>query len=178
MPVDPLDLAFMEQHVVQAKAAWRKHAQSKTWPEKISAIERMWERDAELKKAREANGGTPGERRYTQSMSATWTTLEARKTAATARISDGVTQLRSSLAAYAKSTGGKFLLYGSAARGDVRFDSDVDIILDFPPERESDAWRFVEDACRQHGLLPDIRPKRYCQQKFIAHIAHEAEEIA
>lgn len=55
MPADTLDLAFIEQHVAQAKAAWRKHAQSKTWEEKIAAIERMWERDAELKKAREAN---------------------------------------------------------------------------------------------------------------------------
>ena len=55
MPIDTLDPAFFEQHVAQAKAAWRKHAQSKTWEEKVAAIERMWERDAELKKAREAN---------------------------------------------------------------------------------------------------------------------------
>lgn len=55
MPVDTLDPAFFEQHVAQAKAAWRKHAQSKTWEEKVAAIERMWERDAALKKAREAN---------------------------------------------------------------------------------------------------------------------------
>ena len=55
VPADTLDLAFMEQHVAQAKAAWRKHAQSKTWEEKIAAIERMWERDAALKQAREAN---------------------------------------------------------------------------------------------------------------------------
>ncbi len=59
MPVDTLDPAFFEQHVAQAKAAWRKHAQSKTWEEKIAAIERMWERDAELKKAREANAMHP-----------------------------------------------------------------------------------------------------------------------
>ena len=45
------DLAL--QHVVLAKAAWRKHAQSLTWEEKVAAIERMWARDAELKKVRE-----------------------------------------------------------------------------------------------------------------------------
>ena len=55
MPADTLDPAFFEQHVAQAKAAWRKHAQAKTWEEKVAAIERMWERDAALKKAREAN---------------------------------------------------------------------------------------------------------------------------
>ncbi len=43
------------RHVVAAKAAWRKHAQSLTWEEKVAAIERMWVRDAELKKVRESN---------------------------------------------------------------------------------------------------------------------------
>jgi hypothetical protein len=43
------------QQVVAAKAAWRKHAQSLTWEEKVAAIERMWVRDRELKKMREHN---------------------------------------------------------------------------------------------------------------------------
>lgn len=60
MPVDTLDPAFLEQHVAQAKAAWRKHARSLTWEEKVAAIERMRERDAELKKAREAKAAPRG----------------------------------------------------------------------------------------------------------------------
>ena len=47
------DMALRQ--VVAAKAAWRKHAQSLTWEEKVAAIERMWVRDAELKKIRESN---------------------------------------------------------------------------------------------------------------------------
>jgi hypothetical protein len=43
------------QQVVAAKAAWRKHAQSLTWEEKVAAIERMWVRDRELKNVREHN---------------------------------------------------------------------------------------------------------------------------
>jgi hypothetical protein len=43
------------QQVVAAKVAWRKHAQSLTWEEKVAAIERMWVRDRELKKMRERN---------------------------------------------------------------------------------------------------------------------------
>ena len=57
MPVDTLDPAFFEQHVARVKAAWRKHAQSLTWEEKIAAIERMRERDMALKRAREENAG-------------------------------------------------------------------------------------------------------------------------
>lgn len=43
------------QHVVKVKAAWRQHAQSLTWEEKVASIERMWVRDRELKKIRERN---------------------------------------------------------------------------------------------------------------------------
>lgn len=57
MPVDTLDAAFFEQHVARAKAAWRKHAQSLSWEEKIAAIERMRERNMALKRSREGNTG-------------------------------------------------------------------------------------------------------------------------
>jgi hypothetical protein len=53
MSVDTLEHDLALQQVVKAKAAWRKHAQSLTWEEKVAAIERMWVRDAELKKVRE-----------------------------------------------------------------------------------------------------------------------------
>ncbi len=43
------------QQVVRAKAAWRKHAQSLSWEQKVAAIERMWVREAEMKKIRERN---------------------------------------------------------------------------------------------------------------------------
>lgn len=49
------DYASALQQVVAAKAAWRKHAQSLTWEEKVAAIERMWVRDKELKNIREHN---------------------------------------------------------------------------------------------------------------------------
>jgi hypothetical protein len=50
---DKFDLALKQ--VVAAKAAWRKHASSLTGEEKVAVIERMWVRDAELKRIREAN---------------------------------------------------------------------------------------------------------------------------
>ncbi len=40
--------------MARAKAAWRKHAASLTWEEKVAAIERMRERDAVLRREREA----------------------------------------------------------------------------------------------------------------------------
>jgi predicted nucleotidyltransferase len=59
-------------------------------------------------------------------------TLAEREAAATERKRQAMCGLRPALAAYARSHGGRFLLFGSAARGTLRRDSDVDILTDFP----------------------------------------------
>ena len=54
-PVDGNLLILADaESVARAKAAWRKHAASLTWEEKVAAIERMRERDAVLRREREA----------------------------------------------------------------------------------------------------------------------------
>ena len=53
--VDPAEL---QAHIVKVKAAWRSHEQAMTWEEKIAAIERMWERSAQLARARELQAPT------------------------------------------------------------------------------------------------------------------------
>ena len=42
----------VEVHVARVKAAWRQHERAMTWEQKIEAIERMRERDAQLARAR------------------------------------------------------------------------------------------------------------------------------
>lgn len=49
LTVNPAEL---EAHIVKVKAAWRAHEKAMTWEEKIAAIERMWERSAQLARAR------------------------------------------------------------------------------------------------------------------------------
>jgi hypothetical protein len=55
MSVDTPEYESALHQVIAAKAAWRKHAQSLTWEEKVAVIEKMRVRDAELKKIRERN---------------------------------------------------------------------------------------------------------------------------
>ena len=50
--VSPADL---EAHIVKVKAAWRADEQAMTWEQKIAAIERMWERSAQLARSRNSN---------------------------------------------------------------------------------------------------------------------------
>ena len=55
MPADTLDPARLPQYVAEAKAAWRRHALALTWEQKVAVIERMRERAAQLKAARDGN---------------------------------------------------------------------------------------------------------------------------
>ena len=115
---------------------------------------------------------------YACPMHTQWQTVNSIKKAAASKATAGIADLKKDLGQYAAEHGGAFLIYGSAARGDMRFDSDVDILVDFSPSAEAAAWRFAEDACHKHGLVPDVRPKSLCADRFINHISHGALEIS
>jgi predicted nucleotidyltransferase len=105
-------------------------------------------------------------------------TLAERQAAATERKRKGLVALRAILAVYARGHGGRFLLFGSAARGELRVHSDVDILIDFPRSKTDAAWVFAEDACRSCGLTPDIRPRRWCSDRFLEHVEPEIDVLA
>lgn len=97
-------------------------------------------------------------------------TLTERKAAEVARRAGAVEALVPVLTAYAKAHGGRYLLFGSAARGTMKYDSDVDILLDFPEDAFGDAWNFAETACWDRNLKPDLLPYRWCKQPFLDHV--------
>jgi predicted nucleotidyltransferase len=104
-------------------------------------------------------------------------TLKERKATEADRRRRAVEDMRSALAAYAREHGGRFLLFGSAARGDMRSHSDVDIQTDFSEPETSAAWNFAERACWDRKLDPDIMPRSWCKAEFIAHIQPDIEVI-
>ena len=104
-------------------------------------------------------------------------TLPERKAAEAERRRRAVDDLRPALAAYAREHGGRFLLFGSAARGDMRYDSDVDILVDFPPDALDDAWNFAERACWDRRLEPDITSFSWCKGHFLERVTPDLEEI-
>ncbi len=105
-------------------------------------------------------------------------TLPERKAAEAARRRAAVEAVVPELAAYARAHGGRFLLFGSAARGTMKYDSDIDLLLDFPPEAQHDAGRFAETTCWDRGLEPDILPYQGCKPAFLDHIATDMRVIA
>jgi predicted nucleotidyltransferase len=104
-------------------------------------------------------------------------TLAERKAAEATRRQRAVTELRRILDAYARAHGGRFLLFGSAARGQMRYDSDVDILVEFPPDQHAAAWNFAERACWDRRLDPDITPSAWCRDDFLALVRPKAEVL-
>ncbi|MGH7041314.1 MAG: nucleotidyltransferase family protein [Acetobacteraceae bacterium] len=103
--------------------------------------------------------------------------LSERKAIRTAEKRAAVKALKEELAAYARARGGRYLLYGSAARGEVRYDSDIDLLVDFPCEFENAAWNFAEQACAERGVDPDLNHAAWCRKKFLDHIALDVEVL-
>ena len=74
------------------------------------------------------------------------------------------------LAEHARRLGGRYILYGSAARGTMGRESDLDILLDFPPQAEAEAWRTAEVVCREHDVPLDIMPMAWTEPGFVERV--------
>ncbi|MDR3531023.1 MAG: nucleotidyltransferase domain-containing protein [Rhodopila sp.] len=105
-------------------------------------------------------------------------TLTERKAAEAARRREAVAALVPVLANYARANGGRFMLFGSAARGQMKYGSDVDLLVDFPEETQGAAWNFAEAACWDRGLDPDLMPYSWCKQAFLDHVAPDLRVLA
>jgi predicted nucleotidyltransferase len=104
-------------------------------------------------------------------------TLKERKAKEAERRRLAVAELREALAAYARAHGGRFLLFGSAARGEMRYNSDVDILVDFPGKALNEAWNFAERACWDRKLDPDITSFAWCRDQFLARITPDLQVL-
>jgi hypothetical protein len=105
-------------------------------------------------------------------------TLSECKAAEAARRDAAINALIPILTAYARTHGGRYLLFGSAARRTMKFDSDVDILMDFPPDALDEAWKFAETVCWEHQVPPDLIPYRWCKPAFLDHVAPSALVLA
>lgn len=110
-------------------------------------------------------------------MGAGFRTLDEQKAQAAQRMSLAFGALQRELAAYARTHGGTFIVFGSLARGDHRFHSDVDLLVDFPADQEGKAWDFAEEACWRLKLKPDIHLRRSCSSAFFSHIQSEMRSL-
>ena len=106
-------------------------------------------------------------------------TLKERKSRETARRAEAARAVIDRLRAFIESTDhrGHFIVFGSVASGAVRYSSDFDVLIAFPPDLEPAAWRAVEDACAKFDIPADIHSMRTTKPDFIELILGRAVEI-
>jgi predicted nucleotidyltransferase len=100
-------------------------------------------------------------------------TLRERHDRKLAGYRDAVEALKPELAAYAREHGGRFVLFGSAARGTQHDESDVDILVDFPGRASTPACAFAEARCWALGVRPDVRPLDWTSDGVVARALEE-----
>ena len=106
------------------------------------------------------------------------TTLSARKALEAARRANAAAEVVEQLRTYARSKVGRFVVFGSFVDRRMRFDSDLDVLVDFPETEAPAAWDFVEDACSRARLDPDIHDASTSKAAFVARIMSKGVVLA
>lgn len=106
-------------------------------------------------------------------------TISERKRREAARRTEAARAVKGRLRTHVDASGhrGRFIVFGSAVTGSMRHDSDLDVIIDFPPEGESAAWRVVEDACLEVNLPADILSTATTAKSFVEKIMARPIEV-
>ncbi len=100
-------------------------------------------------------------------------TIAERKARAIDRLTSGAALVQAALAMHAVEHGGRYVVFGSFARGEIRPDSDFDVMVDFPVALERVARDVAERACRTHGLVPDVLLKSEVSDELMRRITRD-----
>jgi len=84
-------------------------------------------------------------------------TLKERLSRERERMQQAVIEIDALLIGYARQHGGRFIRYGSTAKGRMMLHSDVDIVADFDGEAAGPAASYAEGVCRRRGMAADVR---------------------
>jgi predicted nucleotidyltransferase len=101
------------------------------------------------------------------------TTISERKKTEVERRIRAASQVADDLRRYVRSRHGRFVLFGSFVSGRMRYDSDLDVVVDFPRDAAAEAWRYVEDVCRQAEIEPDIHDAATSRPDFLKRVLSE-----
>ena len=105
-------------------------------------------------------------------------TVANRKKLKECRMRSEVERVKEALSSYvARHAGGGFVVFGSSARDEMRYDSDLDILVDFPAESERNAWEYAERMCIEHGIKPDLHLASEASSELLDRVYQEGSTI-
>ncbi len=105
--------------------------------------------------------------------------IKERWDAATAAKRAAIDAACAELVACAKDLDGRFVVFGSTARGEADYDSDLDLLLDFPAGTPTDvALDLAERICARYDLACDAVPIAQCSAEFLSHVGKDARLLS
>ena len=105
-------------------------------------------------------------------------TLSDRKKAQVDAIRSAVPVLERLLRDYAEIHGGRFLLYGSAVSGRLHYESDVDVLVDFPRDQMGAALDFANELGARYDVAIDALAYSHCKPDFLKRVLRDAKVLA
>ena len=105
-------------------------------------------------------------------------TIAERKTREATRRRLASIAIMDELRTFAIGQQGRFVVFGSVAENRMSFDSDLDVLIDFPQAGESAAVAFVEEVCRARNLPVDILLGSQASEGFLARISGHAVTLS
>ena len=94
-------------------------------------------------------------------------TLQSRKMAEAARRQTAAAGIVEKLRSYAVREGGRYIVFGSSISGEMRYDSDIDVLVEFPSEKAAAATVYVEDLYQEHAIPPDVLHAATTKDEFV-----------
>ncbi len=104
-------------------------------------------------------------------------TLSARKDMEVRRRRAAAERVELLLADHARARGGRYVVFGSVARHETRYDSDFDVLVDFPPALEREARDYAEAICIENGLHPDVHLKPDASPALLERVARDGRTL-
>jgi predicted nucleotidyltransferase len=97
-------------------------------------------------------------------------TVPERKAREAARRRAAARDIMTEVKEFATVRGGRFYVFGSVAEDRIKYDSDFDVVVDFPGATETEAAEFVEQACQKRDLPSDVHLKSRASARFLDRI--------
>ena len=94
-------------------------------------------------------------------------TVTERKAREAKRRRDEANRIMGALTDYARANGGRYIVFGTTARDQMTFRSDFDVLVDFPIEKESAAFTYVETLCSEAKLPLDALSSHTMSDRFM-----------
>lgn len=97
-------------------------------------------------------------------------TVAERKAIETSRRVRAAGAIVEAMKTYARTQGGRFIVFGSFVDGRMKHDSDLDVMIEFDASKRRSAWEFLETLASRFDLPIDLFDRSTTKDGFVQRI--------